>query len=151
VVFVGTLTAGPLETTIRDGRLAILREGNVRKFVNEVEHRTFSGDYALKRGQPVLYVTERCVFRLTPGGLELVEVAPGIDIDRDILAHMDFEPIVNAPRIMEGSIFATGRMGLRDRMLETPFEERFSYDARLRMLFIDLRQLAIKSQRDIER
>jgi propionate CoA-transferase len=151
VVFVGTFTAGPLAVQVAGGRLVIAREGNVRKFVAEVEHRTFSGDYALKRGQPVLYVTERCVFRLTQGGLELVEVAPGIDIDRDILAHMDFAPIVNDPQPMDARIFATGLMGLRDRMAERPFEERFSYDPRLRMLFIDLRQLAIRSERDVER
>jgi propionate CoA-transferase len=151
VVFVGTFTAGPLAVQVPDGRLRIAREGNVRKFVTAVEHRTFSGDYALKRGQSVLYVTERCVFRLTPRGLELVEVAPGIDIDRDILAHMDFAPIVDRPRVMEAGIFAIEPMGLRERMAQTPFEARFSYDARLRMLFIDLRQLAIKSERDIER
>jgi propionate CoA-transferase len=151
VVFVGTFTAGSLAVEVVDGRLHILSEGNVRKFVGQVEHRTFSGDYALKRGQPVLYVTERCVFRLTPEGLELIEVAPGIDIDRDILAHMDFAPIVNTPRIMDAGIFAAPPMRLRERMAETPFAERFSYDARLRMLFIDLRQLAIRSERDIER
>src|SRR4029077_10525876 len=95
LVFAGTFTAGPLEVEIADGRLAIVREGGVRKFVSDVEHRTFSGDYALKRGQPVLYVIERCVVRLTANGLQLVEVAPGIDIDRDILAHMDFAPIID--------------------------------------------------------
>jgi propionate CoA-transferase len=151
VVFVGTFTAGPLEVEVADGRLAIVREGSVRKFVSEVEHRTFSGDYALKLGQPVLYVTERCVFRLTVNGLELVEVAPGINIDRDILAHMDFAPIVHDPQPMDASIFATGLMGLRDRMVEKPFEERFSYDPKLRMLFIDFRQLAIRSDFDVDR
>ena len=150
VVFVGTFTAGPLEVEIAADRLTIVREGTVRKFVAEVEHRTFSGNFALQRGQPVLYVTERCVFRLTKEGLELIEVAPGIDIGRDILAHMDFAPIVRAPQRMDASIFATGLMGLRDRMAEKPFEERFSYDARLRMLFIDFRHLAIRSQRDVD-
>jgi propionate CoA-transferase len=151
VVFVGTFTAGPLAVKVVGGRLAIACEGKVRKFVRDVEHRTFSGAYALKRRQSVLYVTERCVFRLTPGGLELVEVAPGIDIDSDILAHMDFEPIVNSPQPMEGGIFATGLMGLRERMSQMRLEERFSYDAKLRMLFIDFRQLSIKCERDIER
>src|SRR5262245_7491165 len=121
VVFVGTFTAGPLQVEVAEGRLRIVREGSVRKFVRQVEHRTFSGDYALKRGQPVLYVTERCVFRLTPDGLELIEVAPGIDIDRDILAHMDFTPIVNAPRVMDAGIFAAAPIGLRERITETPF------------------------------
>ena len=106
VVFVGTFTAGPLEVEVSDGRLAIVREGNVGKFVAEVEHRTFSGAYALKRGQSVLYVTERCVFQLTPAGLELVEVAPGIDIDRDILAHMQFAPIIDDPQPMDPRIFS---------------------------------------------
>jgi propionate CoA-transferase len=152
VVFVGTFTAGPLEIDVANGRLAILREGNVRKFVADVEHRTFSGDYALKRGQSVLYVTERCVFRLTADGLELTEVAPGIDIRRDILAHMDFTPIVENPQPMDAAIFADGLVGLRERMAgEGPFEGRFSYDPKLRMLFIDLRQLVIRSERDVER
>jgi propionate CoA-transferase len=140
-----------LAVEVCGGRLAIAREGNVRKFVREVEHRTFSGAYALKRGQSVLYVTERCVFRLTPGGLELIEVAPGIDLGRDILAHMDFAPIVRDPQPMQARIFATGLMGLRGGLAETPFEERFSYDPRLRMLFVDFRELAIRSDGDVER
>ena len=151
VAFVGTFTAGPLQVAVDRGRLAITREGNVRKFVHEVEHRTFSGAYALKRAQPVLYITERCVFRLTRGGLELIEVAPGIDIQRDILAHMDFQPIIKRPQVMDARIFSPGTMELRDGMRERPLEERFSYDPKLRMLFIDFRQLAIQSERDVER
>jgi len=151
VVFVGTFMAGPLAVEAKDRRLIIAREGNVRKFVTEVEHRTFSGAYALKRGQPVLYVTERCVFRLTPNGLELLEVAPGVDIDRDILAHMDFKPIVRDPQPMDWCIFASEPMGLRDRLSAIPLAQRFSYDSKLRMLFIDFRQLAINSRDDIER
>ncbi len=90
VVFVGTFTAGRLKIAVEGGRLRIVNEGSVSKFVDEVEHRTFSGIYAARRGQPVLYVTERCVFELTREGLELIEVAPGIDVERDILARMDF-------------------------------------------------------------
>jgi propionate CoA-transferase len=127
-----------------------VREGDVRKFVASVEHRTFSGGYALRRGQPVLYVTERCVFQLTPGGLELTEVAPGIDIRHDILAHMDFEPIVRAPRPMEERIFAPELLGLREALL-MPLERRFSYDPALRMLFMDFRRLAIRSEADVAR
>jgi propionate CoA-transferase len=150
VAFVGTFTAGPLQVAVDRGRLAITREGNVRKFVHEVEHRTFSGAYALKRAQPVLYITERCVFRLTRDGLELIEVAPGIDIQRDILAHMDFEPIIKHPQVMDSRIFSPGTMGLREAMRERPLEERFCYDPKLRMLFIDFRQLAIKTEHDVE-
>jgi propionate CoA-transferase len=151
LVFVGTFTAGPLAVEVKDGRLVIACEGNVRKFVAEVEHRTFSGAYAAKRGQPVLYVTERCVFRLTPEGLELTEVAPGIDIGRDILAHMDFKPIVRNPQLMDARIFVAGRMGLRERMAEIPLGSRFHYDAKLRMLFIDFRNLTVGSNADIAR
>src|SRR5215475_6725701 len=109
VVFVGTFMAGQLEVQVENGRLAIVREGTVAKFVGEVEHRTFSGNAARKRGQRVLYVTERCVFRLAPDGLELIEVAPGIDIDRDILAHIGFSPIVFDPQPMDPSILRTNQ------------------------------------------
>ena len=149
LVFVGTFTAGSLAVEVEGGHLAITCEGNIRKFVAEVEHRTFSGAYALKRGQPVLYVTERCVFRLTPKGLELTEVAPGIDIERDILAHMDFEPVVWEPQTMDRRIFAPELMGLRDRMSLMSLAQRFNYDAKLRMLFIDFRNLVIKTEGDI--
>ena len=93
----------------------------VRKFVEQVEHTTFSGAFAAKRGQPVLYMTERCVFRLAEDGLELTEIAPGIDLERDILAHMDFTPrIKGQPALMERCIFEAGKMGLREPMLSRP-------------------------------
>lgn len=113
VVFVGTFMAGDLEVAIDNGRLRIVREGKARKFVNEVEHRTFSGAEAWKRGQRVLYITERCVFRLCAEGLELMEIAPGIDLERDILAHMDFRPVMHrSPQLMDPRLFASGPMGL---------------------------------------
>ena len=90
VVFMGTFTAGGLETEFRDGRLRILAEGRERKFVKAVEQVTFSGEYARARGMSVLYVTERAVFRLAEDGLELIEVAPGIDVDKDVLQHIEF-------------------------------------------------------------
>src|SRR5262249_42043286 len=106
VVFVGTFTAGRLELTVEGGHLRIVNEGKTQKFLREVEHKTFSGSYAVKRGQSVLYVTERCVFDLTPEGLELVEVAPGIDVERDILARMAFRPIIRRdPAPMDRRIF----------------------------------------------
>ncbi|MGA7456646.1 MAG: malonate decarboxylase subunit alpha, partial [Methyloceanibacter sp.] len=151
VVFVGTFTTDGLTVQVRNGRLSITQEGKARKFVVAVEHRTFSGSYAMKRGCPVLYVTERCVFRLTEEGMELVEVAPGIDIARDILAHMDFVPIVHDPALMDARIFDPEAMGLRARMLPMPFEKRISYDPRLKMLFLDFRELAIKSECDVQR
>ena len=86
VVFIGTFGAGKLQVEAREGKLAILNEARARKFVDAVEHVTFSGVEATKRGRSALYVTERCVFALRPDGLELIEVAPGVDIERDILA-----------------------------------------------------------------
>jgi propionate CoA-transferase len=149
VVFVGTFTAGGLEVAVDDGLLRIVKEGKSRKLVEQVEHRTFSGEYAMKRGQPVLYVTERCVFRLTERGMELIEVAPGIDIERDILEHMAFAPIIDAPEQMDESIFLDEPMGLRERMLSQPIANRFSYDAKLNVLFIDFERIEIKSERDV--
>ena len=73
--------------------LHIIKEGSVKKFVNKIEQVTFSADYAVEKGTPVTYITERCIFRLKEDGLHLTEVAPGIDIEKDILAHMDFKPI----------------------------------------------------------
>ena len=150
VVFVGTFTADGLAVAIGDGRLTIANEGRSRKFVTEVEHRTFSGSYAAKRGQPVFYVTERCVFQLTASGLELIEVAPGIDIDRDILAYMDFRPCVENPRTMDARIFRDEPMGLRDMMLEIPLERRFSYDPEQNLFFVNFERLNVKSAGDIE-
>ena len=121
VVFVGTFTAGHLVVTVVDGNLKITQEGAVTKFVAAVEQLTFSGAYAVKRGQRVLYVTERCVFRLVAGGLELIEIAPGIDLERDILAHMAFRPAI-APTLktMDARIFRAEPMNLRAAMLAHP-------------------------------
>lgn len=113
VFFLGTFTTGGLELAIGDGKLKILKEGTTKKFVKAVEHRTFSGEYANDVGQTVLYITERAVFKLTPEGLELIEVAPGIDIERDILAQMEFRPVIrDEPRLMDPRIFSEGPMGI---------------------------------------
>jgi propionate CoA-transferase len=92
VVFVGTFTAGGLKIGIENGQVRILQEGRSRKFVNKIEQVTFSGPYAAKSGQKVLYVTERCVFQLSESGLELVEVAPGIDIEKTFWARWTSSP-----------------------------------------------------------
>jgi len=112
VVFCGTLTAGT-EVIVKDGRIKILKEGK-KKFIKEVEHITFSGEYAKKFGQEVLYVTERAVFKLTEKGLELIEYAPGLDIDKDIISQMEFEPIIRSPKVMNPKIFSENTMGLKD-------------------------------------
>ena len=114
VVFLGTFSAGGQEVEVKDGRLQIRREGTVRKFVRSVEHLTYSGKVAAERGQNALYITERCVFRLGEKGLELVEIAPGIDLHRDILAQLDFVPEVASPLpLMDSRVFAAAPMELR--------------------------------------
>lgn len=152
VVFTGTFVAGGLKIECMNGSLRIVREGEVRKFVKAVEHVTFSGDVARKSGKPVLYVTERCVFRLTAHGLELAEIAPGIDVDRDILAQMDFSPIVpKKPVLMDKRIFRLEPMGLREDMLSIPLEQRFTYDEATNRFFVNLERFAMRDERDIER
>lgn len=114
VVFSGTLTAGGLKTTIADGAIHILNEGRHRKFVADVEEISFNGQDALRRGQEVLFITERAVFGLTPTGLELREIAPGMDVERDVLAHMAFRPaIATNLKTMDARLFAPGPMGIR--------------------------------------
>jgi propionate CoA-transferase len=150
VVFAGTFTAGGLDVAIEDGKVKILKEGRARKFLNFVEQVTFSGKYAQKRGQPVLYVTERCVFQLKKEGLELVEVAPGIDIERDILAHMDFKPIIKHPVPMDPRIFIDEPMGLINDLLNLDLSERISYDAERNIQFLNLEGWSARSKRDID-
>jgi propionate CoA-transferase len=155
VVFVGTFTAGDLDVSLEDGHLRIHREGVARKFVQTVEHRTFSGREACNRGQRVLYVTERCVFQLRADGdqgcLELMEIAPGIDLERDVLAHMDFKPVISSNlRAMDAALFLDEPIGLRERLLATPLAQRFELDAAHRLLFINFEGLAVDRPSDIE-
>lgn len=151
VVFVGTFTAGGLQVRIENGRVHIDHEGSQRKFVRTVEHRTFSGERARKNGQRVLYVTERCVFRLADaGGLELIEIAPGIDLQRHILSQMDFHPAISPElRLMDASLFAEAPMNLRQRMLALPLAQRIDFDERGQMLFVNFEGLSITSAQDI--
>ena len=113
VVFCTSFTAAGLKTEAVDGRLKIIKEGKARKFVKNVQQVTFSGEYALKKGTEVIYVTERGVFRLTQNGLELIEVAPGVDLDKDILSQMDFKPLMKKqPHLMRPEIFIDKLMKL---------------------------------------
>ena len=114
MLFTGSFTAGGLKTACEDGALRIVQEGRARKLVQHVEQITFSGAYARRKGQRVLYITERAVFRLAPEGVELIEIAPGMDLERDVLANMGFRPIISPNlREMDGRIFRDIPMGLK--------------------------------------
>ncbi|HEU4458043.1 MAG TPA: hypothetical protein VFR90_02855 [Methylibium sp.] len=112
------VTAGGLEMAIGGGQLKIVKEGRKPKFVEQVEQITFNGRDAAERRQNVTFVTERAVFKLRPDGLELVEVAPGIDIARDVLAHMAFEPLMRDVQRMDAGIFSERWGGLAKRWTE---------------------------------
>jgi propionate CoA-transferase len=150
VVFVGSFCAGDCDIAIEDGRLRVARDAASTKFVAQVEHRTFAGRYAVARGQEVLYVTERCVFQLHPQGLELIEVAPGIDVQRDILGRMDFAPIVREVRTMDARLFLDQPMDLRDELIGMPFDARFRYDPNRNTLFINFERYEVRTAKAIE-
>ena len=152
VVFVGTFMAGKLDVAVDLKKLRILEDGESVKFVDEVEHRTFSGSQAAKWGKSVLYITERCVFKLTDEGLELTEIAPGVDLQKDILDKMEFTPIMpQAPILMDARIFSDEPMNLRPEMLEVPLAQRLSYDAGQNLFFVDFSGLSVRTGADIER
>jgi len=151
VVFAGTFTAGGLEVVIENGTLRIVKEGRSRKFIPAVEQITFNGAYATESGQPVLYVTERCVFRRGREGMELIEVAPGIDINRDILAQMDFTPIVRNPGLMDPRIFRDEPMQLEETLLGIGMSARVSYDEKRNILFLNLEGFHVRNRDDVDR
>ncbi|SLN52551.1 acyl CoA:acetate/3-ketoacid CoA transferase [Roseisalinus antarcticus] len=151
LVFTGTFTSGGLETSVEDGALVIRREGAVRKFVRQVEQTTFAGARAAEQGRKVIYVTERCVLALERDGLHLVEVAPGVDIDRDILGQMDFAPILDSPKLMDARIFADPPMGLRSDLLALGIEDRIAMDPDGRTLFINFEKLRVRREQDVAR
>ncbi len=115
VVFCSTFTTGGLEIAVKDGVLKIINEGKFKKFIRAVDQITFSAGFASRRRQNVLYITERAVFKLADNGIVLTEVAPGIDIERDILRHMDFNPIISPDlREMEAAIFKEESMNFKE-------------------------------------
>lgn len=118
VVFCGTLTAGGLEVKVEDGKLIIVKEGKAKKFIPQVEQITFSGKYARSISQPVLYITERAVFRLEENGLVLTEIAPGVDLEKDVLAQVEAEVKVSPDlKLMDARIFKTDLMLLAPEII----------------------------------
>jgi propionate CoA-transferase len=150
LVFAGTFTADGLEVVVEGDGIRIVTEGRSRKFIAAVEQVTFSGAYAAERGQPVLYVTERCVFRRTKAGMELAEVAPGIDIERDILGQMGFVPIVQDLKPMDPRLFRDAVMGLEPWLLGLSLSERITYDRERNILFSNLEGFQVRTIDDVE-
>ena len=151
VVFLGTFTAGGLKVRVDQGKLTIVQEGRVKKFVDQVEHVTFSGSYAAAKHQEVLYITERCVFRLTAEGMLLQEIAPGVDLEKDILAQMAFKPIVSAaPALMDTRIFRSEPMNLKSDLLSIPLRDRLIYDSADNIFFVNFEGLLVRSRETIE-
>ncbi|MGW6666343.1 acyl CoA:acetate/3-ketoacid CoA transferase [Peribacillus sp. NPDC055009] len=106
IIFCGTLTSGGLKVSVEEGKIKIENEGRYKKFIQSIEHMTFNANQALKKGQEILYITERCVFRLEEKGLVLIEHAPGIDVKKDILSNVDCEITISSNlKLMEPSLF----------------------------------------------
>jgi propionate CoA-transferase len=138
--FMATFTAGT-KVSIGDGRLHVVADTATRRFVARLQQRTFSGPYARRRGQQVHYLTERAVFRLTDAGLLLTEIAPGVDLERDVLAHMDFAPIIAADlREMDPRIFRDEPMGLSRHTL-VDLDERLVEHSEDNVLYVNLEGL----------
>ncbi len=150
VVFAGSFTAGGLAIRVADGGLRIDTEGKARKFLPDVEQITFSGSRAHASGRQILYVTERCVFRLGEDGLVLTEIAPGLDLERDVLAQMDFTPQIDGPIQMDSRIFDDAPMGLIDDLTRIPLKDRLTYRADAEALFLNFEGLSVRTTKDVD-
>lgn len=150
VCFLGTFTSRS-EVEIVDGELRIKKEGKGRKFVSQVEQITFSGDFARKTGQTVYYVTERAVFQLAEGGLELIEVAPGIDLENDVLGQMDFRPLISDKlKTMRARIFKPELLGL-DKESEKLISERLHYNVESNTVFVHFEGMRLDSVAEVDK
>lgn len=146
--FLGTLTSDAI-ISVEHGRLHIQQEGVLRKFVHRVEQVTFSGRFAAQRGQQVHYITERGLFRLTPDGLELIEIAPGLDLERDLLALIAFRPRISPQlREMDPRIFAERAMGLAQQAV-LRLEERVHYDPAANICYANFEGLNLATEDDV--
>jgi propionate CoA-transferase len=150
VVFAGTFTSVGLEISVADGALEIRSEGRVRKFVEAVQQITFAGKLAAQTGKKVLYVTERAVFQLKPDGLHLIEIAPGIDLERDVLAHMGFAPVIGEVLEMDPRLFDPAPMDLAVDLLHLDLDDRVALSANGRQLFLNFEKMRVRSLRDVE-
>jgi len=151
VVFMGTFSAAGLQCSIDNGALNIIKEGKVQKFVKQVEQTTFSGEYGAKSKRRILYITERCVFSLNQNGLLLEEIAPGVDLEKDILSLMDFTPEIQQPlATMDSRIFHPEIMELKNDLLNVSVNERITYSSEMDIMFANFAGYSVKSESDIE-
>ncbi len=150
VVFLTTFTSGGLEVAIGDDDIEIQREGRHSKFVGRVGQVTFSGSVARERGQSVIYVTERCVLELGDDGLKLIEIAPGVDLERQILNLLPFEIDARDPSPMPRALFRQGPMGLRQSILDLRVRDRLSYDKPSNTVFMDYSGMHIRTEDDVQ-
>jgi propionate CoA-transferase len=149
VYFLGTF-ASRASVAIENGNLRI-HEPGTSKFVERVGQVTFSGEYARRRGQTVYYITERCVFKLVEGGLEIVELAPGVVLGRDVLSQMAFRPIIpDDIRSMDARIFHEGKMGLAESS-PMGLDERVSYDAENNVVYANFEGMSIGTEEEADK
>lgn len=149
VCFLSTFTAMGMKLEINEGKLRIASEGKAKKFVSNILETTFSGDEAVRRGQKVFYVTERAVFRRSAlyDKIELIEIAPGIDLQKDVLDQMEFEPVVSPYlKEMDKRIFLDRPMG---RKLFGSLDERLDYDQEEHMMYLNLFGVSLNSEADV--
>ena len=147
--FLGTFTAGA-DIVVDDGRLQISHDGAVPKFVDQVAHLTFSGERARGTGRSVLYITERCLLQLGDGGLELVEIAPGVSLERDVVARMGFRPRISPDlREMDPAIFTDAPLGLSERSPLT-LDERVHYRPYDNLVFVNFEGLTLDRPEEAE-
>ncbi len=121
VIFSGTFTAGGLDIIWKNGSTVINREGKFSKFVNKLDQISYNGPFGFESGQEILFITERAVFSMDVNGLVLIEIAPGIDLEKDILAHMGFRPqIADDVILMDARLFLSGKMNYSKELLSKP-------------------------------
>jgi len=150
VVFVGTFTAIGLKVSAENGKCKIDNEGKSIKFIENVEHITFSGAYASQKGQPVIYITERCVFELTEKGMKLTEIAPGIDLNRDILEQMSFKPLYDETvPLMDPRIFVDEPMGIKKDLFTISLKDRLIYSAKDNLFFVNFESYSVNTEQDL--
>ena len=113
-----SFTAGHSKISVSNNKLQIQNDGSILKFVNSVYKIVFSGHQAVKYGQDILYITERAVFKLNADGIILEEIAPGIDLDKDVLLKMNFKPRLGIIKEMDSRLFRDDKMDIKSEFFE---------------------------------